>query len=47
MVNNFEDDSRVLDGGGVMVLRTRSVGGGSIFDGRGGNDGGTDGSSEG
>jgi hypothetical protein len=51
MVNNFEDDGRVLDRGGVMVLRTRGVGGGSIFDGCGGDisgggssdDGGTDG----
>jgi hypothetical protein len=30
-VNNFEDDSRVLDGGGVVVLWTQGVRGGSIL----------------
>jgi hypothetical protein len=35
VVNNFEDNSRVLDGGGVTVLRTRGAGGGSIFVGSG------------
>jgi hypothetical protein len=37
VVNNFEDDSRVLDGGGIMVLQPRGVGGSSIFDGGGGD----------
>jgi hypothetical protein len=49
-VNNFEDDCRVLNRGGVTVLQTRGVGGGGIFDSDGGNmfvsgsdnDGGTD-----
>jgi hypothetical protein len=30
-VNNFKDDGRVLDRGGVMVLRTRGVRGGGIL----------------
>jgi hypothetical protein len=55
MVNNFEDDGRVFNEGGVAVLGTRGVGGGSIFDSGGGNvsvgggsnDGGTDGISGG
>jgi hypothetical protein len=36
-VNNFKDDSSILDRGGVTVLRTRGVGGSSIFDGGSGD----------
>jgi hypothetical protein len=37
MVNNFEDDGKVLNRGGVAVLWTRGVRGSSIFDGSSGN----------
>jgi hypothetical protein len=37
MVDNFEDDGWVLNGGGIAVLRTRVVSSGGIFDGGGGD----------
>jgi hypothetical protein len=42
MVDNFADHGRIFNGGGVAVLGPRDVGDSGIFDGRRGDNGGSD-----